>query len=186
MSSRESKIDSKENSDEEEHTRLMKEQEKYNQESILEVQDIYDDEYVRIIEAREKLDRGDDKMNNLDLQDCVEEDKYLNHMVNADRGNPRSGYANDKSHEVNNGLSLIKRGPNFESFDSSFKNQGNNMSNFARRGVTMKETSDLDGYLTLQKKLSLFPLSNPRLDTGREVLASSRQDLDGNFRREIL
>ena len=38
MSSRESKRDSKENSneDEEEHTRLMKELEKYNQESILE------------------------------------------------------------------------------------------------------------------------------------------------------
>ena len=37
MSSRGSKIDSKENSDEDEkeHTRLMKEQEKYNKESIL-------------------------------------------------------------------------------------------------------------------------------------------------------
>ena len=56
----ESKIDRKENSDEdEEHTSLMKEQEKYNQESIHEVQDIDDDEYEHIIEASEKLDRSD-------------------------------------------------------------------------------------------------------------------------------
>ena len=55
----------------------MKEQEKYNQESILEEQDIDDDEYERIIEASEKLDRGDVKMDDLDPQDCVEEDKYL-------------------------------------------------------------------------------------------------------------
>ena len=98
MSSRESKRDSKENSneDEEEHTRLMKELKKYNQESILEEQDIDDDEYKRIIEANEKLDRCDAKMGDLDPQDCVEEDKYSDHIANADRRNPRFGYANDK------------------------------------------------------------------------------------------
>ena len=59
MSLRESKINSKEKSDEDkkEHTRLMKEQVKYNQEPILEDQDIDNDEYERIIDANEKLDR---------------------------------------------------------------------------------------------------------------------------------
>ena len=187
MSSRGSKIDSKENSDEdeEEHTRLMKEQEKYNQESILEEQDI-DDEYERIIEASEKLDRGDAKMDDLDPQDYVEEDKYSDHIANADRGNPRSDYANDKSHEVNDGSPLIKRGLSFESFANPSKNLFNNVSNFARRGVSTKETSALGGYLTPQKNFYQFPLSNPRLDTRQEVLASSRQDLDEKFRREIL
>ena len=150
MSSRGSKIDSKENSDEdeEEHRKLMKEQEKYNQESILEEQDIDDDEYERIIEASEKLDRGDAIMDDLDPQDCVEEDKYSDHITNADKGNPKSDYANDKSHEVNDGSPLIKRGLSFENFASPSKNQANNVSNFARRGVSTIETSALGGYLT--------------------------------------
>ena len=164
----------------------MKEQEKYNQESILEEQDIDDDEYERIIEASEKLDRGDAKMDDLDPQDCVEEDKYSDHIANADRGNPRSDYANDKSHEVNDGSPLIKRGLSFESFASPPKNLANNVSNFARRGISTKETSALGGYLTPQKNFSQFPLSNPRLDTRQEVLAFSRQDLDEKFRQEIL
>ena len=163
----------------------MKEQEKYNQESILEEQDIDDDEYERIIEASEKLDRGDVKMDDLDPQDCVE-DKYSDHIANADRGNPRSDYANDKSHEVNDGSPLIKRDLSFENFASPSKNLANNVSNFARRGVSTKETSALGGYLTPQKNFSQFPLSNPRFDTRQEVLASSRQDLDEKFRQEIL
>ena len=163
----------------------MKEQEKYNQESILEEQDI-DDEYERNNEANEKLDRGDAKMDDLDPQDCIEEDKYSDHIANADRGNPSSGYINDKRHRVNDGSPLIKRGLSFESFTSTLKNQANNVSNFARRGVSTKETSALGGYLTQQKSFYKFSLSSPRLDTRQEVLASSKQDLNEKFRREFL
>ena len=106
------------------------------------------------IEASEKLDRGDAKMDDLDLQDCVEEDKYSDHIANADRGNPRSRYANDKSHEVDDGSPLIKRGQSFESFASPFKNQANIVSNFARWDVSTKETSASDRYLT-HRRISL-------------------------------
>ena len=59
--------------EEKEHSRLMKEQERFENESIHDMPNIDDDEYARMIGISESLGRGDEKMTDQDIED--EEEK---------------------------------------------------------------------------------------------------------------
>ena len=68
--------------DESEHTRLMKEQEEYERQSMYEMPNIYDNEYTRLIEISESQRKRDVNMEDLELNDEEEEKLPLDSRIN--------------------------------------------------------------------------------------------------------
>ena len=68
--------------DESEHTRLMKEQEEYEKQSMYEMPNIDDNEYTRLIEISESQRRWDVNMEDIELNDEEEEKLPLDSRIN--------------------------------------------------------------------------------------------------------
>ena len=68
--------------DESEHTRLMKEQEEYEKQSMYEMPNIDDNEYTRLIEISESQRKRDVNMEDLELNDEEEEKLPLDSRIN--------------------------------------------------------------------------------------------------------
>ena len=68
--------------DESEHTRLMKEQEEYEKQSMYEVPNIDDSEYTRLIEINESQRKRDVNMEDLELNDEEKEKPPLDCRIN--------------------------------------------------------------------------------------------------------
>ena len=68
--------------DESEHTRLMKEQEEYEKQSMYEMPNIYDNEYTRLIEISESQRKKDVNMEDFELNDKEEEKLPLDRRIN--------------------------------------------------------------------------------------------------------
>ena len=67
--------------DESEHTRLMKEQEEYEKQSMYEMPNIDDNEYTRLIEISESQRKRDVNMEDLELNDEEEEKLPLDSRI---------------------------------------------------------------------------------------------------------
>ena len=68
--------------DENEHKRLMKEQEEYEKQSMYEMLNIDDNEYTRLIEISESQRKRDVNMEDLELNDEEEEKLPLDSRIN--------------------------------------------------------------------------------------------------------
>ena len=68
--------------DESEHTRLMKEQEEYEKQSMYEMPNIDDNEYTRLIEISESQRKRDVNMEDIELNDEEEEKPPLDSRIN--------------------------------------------------------------------------------------------------------
>ena len=68
--------------DESEHTRLMKEQEEYEKQSMYEMPNIDDNEYTRLIEISESQRKRDVNMDDIELNDEEEEKLPLDSRIN--------------------------------------------------------------------------------------------------------
>ena len=68
--------------DESEHTRLTKEQEEYEKQSLYEMPNIDDNEYTRLIEISESQRKRDVNMEDLELNDGEEEKLPLDWRIN--------------------------------------------------------------------------------------------------------
>ena len=68
--------------DESEHTRLMKEQEEYEKQSMYEMPNIDDNEYTRLIEISESQRKRDVNMEDIELNDEEEEKLPLDSRIN--------------------------------------------------------------------------------------------------------
>ena len=68
--------------DESEHTRLMKEQEEYEKQSMYEMPNIDDNEYTRLIEISESQKKRDVNMEDIELNDEEEEKLPLDSRIN--------------------------------------------------------------------------------------------------------
>ena len=94
-------MESYDKEDEDEHERLMKEQDKHEKQSINELPHIDDAEYARMIEISEHSGRGDANMGDLEISDD-EEEKLPQDMKTELRGEHQS-IGNDEENEEQEG-----------------------------------------------------------------------------------
>ena len=118
--------------EEKEHSRLMKEQERFENESIHDMPNIDDDEYARMIGISESLGRGDEKMTDQDIEDEEEKESHWNIESIAGESMSKIDNEDEEDDEVHNNESSIKIKSGFDSYENSYKKQSSPLSSFTK------------------------------------------------------
>ena len=92
-------MESYDKEDEDEHERLMKEQDKHEKQSINELPNIDDAEYARMIEMSENFGRGDANMEDLEIND--DEEEKLPQDMRTELREEHQSISNDEDDEEN-------------------------------------------------------------------------------------
>ena len=172
--------------EEKEHSRLMKEQENCEKESMHDEPNLDDEEYARMIAISESHSRGDTKMAGLDIEDEEEEKKPLNYRKHSRRGyQPADMDSEEDDDHHRNDESFAKVRSGFNSYDSPFKKQASPVSSFMRRGELTRDTDSSNKFWTPQKYQNTAPYNQNLSSFDRRPFTSQR-DLNEEFRQEVV
>ena len=167
--------------DENEHARLLKEQEEYEIQSMSKMPRLDDSEYARMIEISENLGRGDAKMDDLEISDEEEEKQPQNNRKDSkeryqlsDRDEEEDGdEAEDYSQKISG-----KQKSAFTSNSNLNKKQAFPSSSFLKRTAFTRDSESNDKYKTPQKcPDAVFSVKPP---------SPSRKDSNEKFRQEVV
>ena len=174
--------------DENEHTRLMKEQEEYEIQSMSKMPRHDDSEYARMIEMSENLGRGDTKMEDLEISDDEEEKQPHNNRKDSKGRYQRSDH--DEEEDGDEAEDDSQKFPNnrksaFTSNSNLHKKQAFPTSSFLKRTAFTKDSESHDKYQTPQR----YP--DPALSVKSPSPSSRadfplRQDSKERFRQEVV
>ena len=186
MSTRKAFEEDKEDADDEEneHARLMKEQEKYENESIQAMPNLNDEEYAHIIEMSESLGRGDAKMDDLDICDDEEKRSQNNQAEIAGRHQPNES-DNEESYESHNEKSFAKRRSGFNDYVNPYKKQVSPTSSLLRKTALTRDTEPSNKFQNYQRYSSMIPFDHSSGSSSRTPLSQQR-DINEEIRKEVV
>ena len=174
--------------DENEHARLMKEQEEYELQSMSKMPRLDDSEYARIIEVSENFGRGDVKMDDLEISDDEEEKQPHNNRKNSKGRYQRSDRdeVEDKDEDEDDGQKFPgKQKSAFTSNSNLNKKKAFPTSSFLKRTAFTRDSEPHDKYQTPQRcpddALSVKPPS-----PSSRAHFPSRQDSNERFKKEVV
>ena len=170
--------------EEKEHSRLMKEQERFENESIHDMPNIDDDEYARMIGISESLGRGDEKMTDQDIED-EEEKKPLKYRKHSRREYEQIDNEDEEDDEVHNNESSIKIKSGFDSYENSYKKQSSPLSSFTKRAGLTRDTESSSKFQTPQRYQNAISY-NQNMSSSNKAQFSSQRDLNEEFRQEVV
>ena len=174
--------------DENEHARLIKEQEEYEIQSMSKMPRLDDNEYARMIEMSESLGRRDAKMDDIDISD-EEEKKQPQNNRNDSKGKyqlpDRDEEEDEDEAEDDNQKSLGKQKSAFTGNSNLNKKQAFITSSFLKRSAFTRDSDLHDKYQTPQKYPDA-PLSIKSPSPSTRAYLPSRQDSNERFRQEVV
>ena len=192
MSSRSKKLEENMESlneeDENEHARLMKEQEDYEIQSMNKMPRHDDSEYARMIEMSENLGRGDAKMEDLEISDDEEEKQPHNNRKDSKERYQRSDRDEEEDGDEVEDDSQKSPGNQKSAFTSNsnlHKKQAFPTSSFLKRTAFTRDSESHDKYQTPQR----YPdpaLSVKSPSPSSRAHFTLRQDSNERFRQEVV
>ena len=174
--------------DENEHARLMKEQEEYELQSMSKMPRLDDGEYARIIEVSENFGRGDVKMDDLEISDEEEEKQPHNNRKDSKGRYQLSDRdeEEDKDEDEDDGQKFPgKQKSAFTSNSNLNKKQAFPTSSFLKRTAYTRDSESHDKYQTPQRCPD-DALSVKSPSPSSRAHFPSRQDSNERFRQEVV
>ena len=174
--------------DEDEHSRLLKEQDQHEKQSMSQMPHIDDAEYARMIEMSENFGRGDAKMEDLEINDD-EEEKLPRDKRTESRGEHQS-ISNgeddgDNEEQDDNQRFLSKQRSAFNTDANPYKKQILPTSSFIKRTAFTQDSESPSKYQTPQRNQNFAPFGEVSRSSNKTNL-HPRQDLNEEFRREVV
>ena len=136
--------------DEEEHIKLLRNQEEYEKQLINEMPHLDDNEYSRMIEISENLRRGDVNMENIEINNDEEEKTPQDKSVGI-RGKHQKVSKNEDEDKYNDSQRSF-----FDSNTNPSKDQTFPTSSFLKRTAFTKDSESSSKYQTPQSYLNAY------------------------------
>ena len=171
--------------DEDEHERLMKEQDKREEQSISELPHIDDAEYTRMIEISENFGRGDANMEDLEINDDEEEKQSQDMRTELRREHQSISNDEDDEEQDSKQRFLSNQKSAFNTNANPYKKQVLPTSSFIKRTAFTKDSDSSNKYQTPQRYSNVVPFGKVAHSSNKTNL-SSRQDQNEEFRREVV
>ena len=176
----------KNDSDEEEHERLLNEQDKKDKELMQDIPEINDEEYSRLIKINESLSRNDANMDGQDVEEYNEEEKeYRENRSNTDLDNLHLDWENELDNEEQKEKSTPKQKFNFVGSTNPFKKQTTQSTSYMRRLDSTNDFGSPAIYRTPQK-YSIASKYAQNKDSTSESFALKEREMEEDFRKEII
>ena len=165
--------------DENEHARLLKEQEEYEIQSMSKMPRLDDIEYARMIEMSENLGRGDAKMDDLEISDDEEEKQPQNNRKDSKERYQLSDREEDGDEAEDYSQKISgKQKSTFTSNSNLNKKQAFPSSSFLKRTAFTRDSESNDKYQTPQRcPDAVFSVKPP---------SPSRKDSNEKFRQKVV
>ena len=169
--------------DEAEHARLMKRQEKYEQESTQQMNnENNDEEYARMIKISEGLGRGDASMKDLCINDDDEEEEK---RPGSNEGRLHTSDNDGEEEEIHS--KQLQANPDFrgDSFVSPFSKKAGKDFSFVQKAQRIRNTQPSSKFVTPQRQNVVVPL-NLHSNSSNSASFPSREELNEEFRQGIV
>ena len=174
--------------DEDEHSRLLNEQDQHEKQSMSQMPRIDDAEYARMIEMSENFGRGDANMEDLEINDD-EEEKLPRNKKTESRGEHQSisnGEDDEENEEQDDSQRFLsKQRSAFNTDANPYKKQILPTSSFIKRTAFTQDSESPSKYQTPQRNPNFAPFGEVSRSSNKTNLPP-RQDLNEEFRREVV